>query len=468
LTFVHCALASPGGRAYTRAMDRRTFVSSLAATGAALATGTRLFGADPTGRPRVGVVGCGWYGGVNLESFARAVGVDFVSVCDVNQHFLQKTLATIAKYQAAVPQSYLDYREMLAAAPHDIVIVATPDHWHALPAIAAMQAGADVYLEKPIGVDVLEGEAMVAAARKYGRVVQVNTQRRSNPLYSEARDKYITSGRLGKIALVETYSYIHDRPVEPIPDAPVPAHLNYDLWTGPAPLTPFKAPKEDKDWRSWMEYGNGSVGNLGVHMLDQARWLLGLGWPESIASTGGIYVDTGSSANISDTLRSTFKYPGLDVSWEYRSWGAAPLPARNWSDLWGARFIGDKGTLNLTMLEVAFTPAGGGPREGVNMLSTTGDLANVGPFRGDIYDAVQDRHVLDFMKARATRGRPLSDIEEGHISTACCELANISLQVGRPVRYDPRTRTIPGDPEATALLARPYRAPWVHPDPAKV
>jgi predicted dehydrogenase len=450
-------------------MNRRTFVSSLAATGAALAAGARLFGGDAPSRARVGVIGCGWYGGVNLESFARAVGVDFVAVCDVNQKFLRKTLATIAKYQAAVPRSYLDYRELLAAAPLDIVIVATPDHWHALPAIAAMQAGADVYLEKPIGVDVIEGEALVAAARKYGRVVQVNTQRRSNPLYSEARDKYLTSGRLGKIALVETYSYLHDRPAGFIPDAPVPAHLNYDFWTGPAPLTPFKAMKEDKDWRPWMEYGNGSIGNLGVHMIDQARWLLGLGWPESIASTGGIYVDTASSANISDTLRSTFRYPGLDLSWEYRSWGGSPIPARHWSDQWGARFIGEKGTLNLTMLEVAFTPAGGGPREGVHMLSRTGNLENVDlAAEHNIYDAVQDRHVLDFMRARQTRGRPISDIEEGHISTACCELANLALQVGRPVCYDPRTRTIPGDPAATALLARPYRAPWVHPDPATV
>jgi predicted dehydrogenase len=450
-------------------MNRRKFVSSLAVTGAAIASGARLFGADSRSRPQVGLVGCGWYGGVVLESFARAVGVDFVSVCDVNQHFLKKTLGTIAKYQSEVPAAHLDFREMLAARHHDIVIVSTPDHWHALPAIAAMQAGADVYLEKPIGVDVIEGEALVAAARKYGRVVQVNTQRRSNPLYAQARDKYITGGLLGKIALVETYSFIHDRPTGFIPDAPIPAHLDYDFWSGPAPLTPFKAPKEDKDWRSWMEYGNGSIGNLGVHMVDQVRWLLGLGWPESISSSGGIYVDTASSANIPDTMRSTFKYPGLDLSWEYRAWGRSPIPTRHWSDQWGARFIGEKGSLNLTMMEVAFSPGDGGPREGIHMLSKTGNLENI-DFSGDnhIYDSVQDRHVLDFMHARETRGRPLADIGEGHISTASCELANISMKVGRPVRYDPTTRTIPGDPEASALLARPYRAPWVHPDPLSV
>ena len=185
-------------------MNRRSFVSTLAVAGAAVATRSRLLAADSKPRPRVGVIGSGWYGGVNLGGFARRTKGGVVSLCDVNEHALQKTLQLVAKHQAAVPRTYVDYREMLAAGGHDIVIVATPDHWHALPALAAIQAGADVYLEKPVGVDVIEGEALVAAARKYGRVVQVNTQRRSNPLYVEARDKYIRSGRLGRIALVET------------------------------------------------------------------------------------------------------------------------------------------------------------------------------------------------------------------------------------------------------------------------
>jgi len=450
-------------------MNRRTFVSSLAMTGAALATGSRLFADGSSPRPKVGLIGCGWYGGVILDSFGRAVGVDVVALCDVNGLFLKKTLALVAKYQAAVPRTFGDYREMLSAVKCDIVIVATPDHWHALPGVAALQAGADLYLEKPISVDVIEGEALVAAARKYGRTVQVNTQRRSNPLYEEARDKYITSGRIGKIGVVETYSYIHDRPPGLIPDAPVPAHLDYEMWAGPAPKLPFKKGMDDKEWRPFMEFGNGSIGNLGVHMFDQVRWLLGLGWPDSIYSAGGILVDKQSSSNTSDTLRSEFRYPGLDVSWEYRTWGGSRIPARHWSDQWGARFIGDQGTLNLTMLEYVFTPAGGGPREGVHMLSKTGNLENLDfSHDGQAYDAVQDRHVRNFMHARATGTRPISDIEEGHISTACCELANVSLQLGRTVAYDPKSRTVPGDAEATDLLARPYRDPWVHPDPLKV
>jgi predicted dehydrogenase len=452
-------------------MNRRTFVTSLATAGAVVATGSRLFAAESKPRIKVGIIGCGWYGGVNLAAFNRNVELSVVSLCDVNERSLQDTLRIIASHQTAVPRTFVDYREMLDSAQHDIVIVATPDHWHALPAIAAMKAGADVYLEKPVSVDVIEGESLVSAARKYGRVVQVNTQRRSNPLYLEARDKYIRSGKLGVVGLVETYSYLGSEgwSAGSVPDAAVPSHLNYDFWTGPAPLLPFKAIMENRGWRAFMEYGNGPIGNLGVHMLDQVRWLLGLGWPESISSTGGIYVEKASFSNISDTQRSVFRYPDLDISWQHRLWGGSPIPQRHWSDQWGARFIGKNGTLNLTMLEYAFTPADGGPREGVHMLSKTGNLENVDFSRdGQAYTETENRHVMDFMRARETRSRPISDIEEGHISSACCELANLSQQLGRPIVFDPKTRTVPGDAEATRLLARPYRAPWIHPDPTNV
>jgi predicted dehydrogenase len=370
-----------------------------------------------------------------------------------------------------VPRIYTDYREMLAAGAPDIVIVATPDHWHALPAIAAMRAGSDVYLEKPVSVDVMEGEALVAAARKYDRVVQVNTQRRSNPLYLEARDRFMRSGRMGKISLVETYSYlgIEGWSDGPIPDADVPAHLDYEFYNGPAVALPYKAVMEDRGWRSFMAYGNGITGNLGVHMLDKVRMLLDLGWPETVTSTGGIYVHKNSFSDVTDTQRSVFRYPDLDVSWEHRMWGGSPIPQRHWSDQWGARFLGEHGTLNLTMYEYVFTSADGGPKEGRNMLSTTGDLENIDFGRtGAAFIDTEDRHVLDFMEARKTRSRPLADIEEGHISSAMCALANMSVDLGRSLAYDPATRSVPGDIEATKLLTRAYRAPWVHPHPDTV
>lgn len=449
-------------------MNRRTFVSSLAVAGAAVAAGSRLFASDSKPRLRVGVIGCGWYGGVNLEVFQRCAGIQVVSLADPNKHMLANLVAQAAKTQSEEPATFADYREMLAHAPLDVVIVATPDHWHALPAIAAMQAGADLYLEKPVSVDVIEGEALVAAARKYGRVVQVNTQRRSNKLYLEARDKYMASGRLGAIGLVETYSFLGENP-EILPDVPVPEGLDYDLWVGPAPKIPFRTGMEDRQWRPFMEFGNGPIGNLGVHMIDKVRFLLGLGWPESVSCTGGIYVHRNATSNTPDTQRAVFKYPGLDLSWEHRTWGASPIPQRHWSDQWGARFIGEKGTLNMTMFEYVFTPEGSGSREGVNLLSTTGNLENVDLSRdGQAFIETENRHVLDFLRAREDRSRPVADIEQGHISSSMCELGNLAMQLGRPVAYDPKTRTVPGDAEATARLARPYRAPWIHPTPDNV
>ncbi|MFZ5494817.1 MAG: Gfo/Idh/MocA family protein [Verrucomicrobiota bacterium] len=448
-------------------MNRRSFVSSLALAGAAMAASRRLFASAAGPRLKVGLIGCGWYGGVNLGVLARCAPVEVVALCDPNRRALQHTLKQVAGIQAEIPRMHADYREMLAAGGCEVVIVATPDHWHALPALAAIQAGADVYLEKPVGVDVIEGEALLAAARKHRRVVQVNTQRRSNPLYAEARDQYLATGRLGKIGLVETYSYLHGRPTGLIPDSAVPAHLDYDLWAGPAPKLPYKAMLEDRGWRNFQEYGNGQIGDLGVHMLDKVRWLLGLGWPESVVSTGGILADTPPwSSTITDTQRSVFRYPGLDVSWEHRTWGASPIPQRHWSDQWGARLVGSQGMLNLTMLEYVFTPADGGPREGRHMLSQSGDLENIDFNRGgNAYEETENRHMLDFLQARENRSQPVADIEQGHISSAMCQLANLSLRIGRPVAYDPATRTVRGDPEATRLLARPYRGPWTHPDP---
>lgn len=426
-------------------MNRRHF---LASAGAALAARSTLRAGDDAG-PAIGLIGCGWYGVRNLQNFLAHTNARLVSLCDVNTRFLAAAKARLP----GDPATFGDYRRMLASRAHDIVIVGTPDHWHALPAIAAMEAGADVYLEKPISCDVLEGEALVAAARKHGRVVQVNTQRRSTPHLADARDKYLRSGRLGAIGLVDTFSYLPGRIDHYVPDAPPPPHLDYDFWTGPAPLLPFKPIKEDRQWRNFMAYGNGQIGDLGVHMFDLTRWLLHLGWPESVHSTGGIYVDTKSSADITDTQQTSFLYPGLEVRWRHRTWGVPPFPVHHWSDAWGVRILGKEGTLALTLMGYTFTPADGPPETFRLDASVSGDPTL----------EAERLHCLNFMAARATRSRPVADIAEGHISTASCILGNLSCRLGRPVAYDPASRTVPGDPEATELLARPYRAPWIHP-----
>ncbi len=201
----------------------------------------------------------------------------------------------VATRQASkkTPRTYADYREMLKEKDLDIVLIATPDHWHALPMIAAVEAGADIYVQKPISVDVTEGQAMLAAARKHQRVVQVGTQRRSTPHLIEARDRIIREGKLGKIGLVEVYCYYHMRNNSNPPDTNPPDYLDWEMWTGPAPMRPYNPIAHPRGWRAFMEYGNGIMGDMCIHMLDMVRWMLGLGWPKRISSTGGILVDQG-------------------------------------------------------------------------------------------------------------------------------------------------------------------------------
>lgn len=448
-------------------MNRRTFVSSVAAVGAVAALPSNLFAAVASKPLKVGLIGCGWFGNVDLGAMSEVAEVEVVSLCDPNTMALEQTLASVAKRQSTVPKTFADFREMLSLNSHDVVIVGTPDHWHALPAIAAMKAGADVILEKPISLDVMEGEALVAAARKYGRVVQVNLQRRSTPGFAEAKERYIDSGKIGKVGLIECFYYGggNHGVLEPMN---VPQYLDYDLWAGPSPKIPYVEGLEGR-WRQFMEYGNGTVGDMGVHILDLVRYFTGLGWPERISSTGGKYMHKDETSNIPDTQNAFFHYPDLDVSWEHRRWGKSPILGRHWTDQWGASIIGENGTLHLTTLSYAYEPKGGGSKEGVHMLSKTKDLENLDFDRfGAAYQLINARHMKDFLAARDNRSHPIADVEEGHISSASRILANLALELGRPLAYDPKTRTVLGDEEATKRLSRVYNGGWIHPDPASV
>src|SRR3954468_370927 len=231
-------------------------------------------------KKRVGLIGCGWYGKCDLFRLIQVEPVEVVSLCDVDKTMLANAAEMVASRQGSkkAPRTYGDYREMLKEKDLDVVLVDTPDHWHALPMIAAVQAGADVWGQKPSSVDVAEGRAMVAAARKHRRVVQVGTQRRSTPHLVEARDRIIREGKLGKVALVELYCYYHMRARENPPDTAPPESLDYEMWTGPAPMRPYNKLVHPRRWRAFSEYGNGIVGDMCIHMLDMVRWALELRW----------------------------------------------------------------------------------------------------------------------------------------------------------------------------------------------
>jgi predicted dehydrogenase len=445
-------------------MDRRDFLQASAAT-LALSTTTGLAAAFADSKPqRVGLIGTGWYGKCDLFRLLQVAPVEVVSLCDVDRKMLAEAAEMVAGRQQSKkkPRTYGDYREMLKEKDLDIVLIATPDHWHALPMIAAVEAGADVYVQKPISVDVVEGQAMVAAARKHKRVVQVGTQRRSTPHLMEARDSIIKEDKLGKIGLVEVYCYYHMRTQENPPDMAPPEYLDYEMWTGPAPMRPYNALVHPRRWRAFMEYGNGIMGDMCIHMLDMVRWMLGLGWPKRICSSGGILVDKKSKANIADTQTATFDFGDLPVVWQHRTYGHSDDPQYPW----GATIYGDKGTLKLSVNSFDFISFPEGKkihRDVVMELDKYPVDATEKDLEKHVAPAIRV-HMLDFLKAIRTRGKPVADIEEGHISTASCILANLSMQLGRSLAWDAAKQQVAGDDEANKLLRRPYRKPWVHPE----
>ena len=444
--------------------NRRNFI------GAAGGSLLLVPGARPAAKARrVGVVGPGWYGKVDLFRLIQVEPVEVVGLCDVDSQSVKAAARMTATRQASgkTPRTYLDYREMLKQEELDLVLVATPDHWHALPMIAACRAGIDVYCQKPIGVDILECQAMLAAARKYDRVVQIGLQRRSTPHLEEARRRVVEEVLLGEIGHVEVCCYYHMRARGNPPDKEPPAHLDYDFWTGPAPMRPYNEFRHPRRWRAFMEYGNGIMGDMCVHMLDTVRWMLNIKWPQRISSTGGIRVQKDSKANIADSQVATFEYEDFPVVWTHRSWGTAPDPDYPW-----AFFIyGSKGTLKGSVHRWDFVPAGKGAAAMGGKVTLETDLYPEDKTEADLelHSAPAVRaHMKNWLTAVDERSRPVADIEEGHVSTAACILANLSMQLGRPLEWDEERGKVRNDEAANNLLARPYRKPWDHPDPAVV
>lgn len=449
--------------------NRRNFIKTSASGVLMAGLGEiKLPSASPNKKWKVGLIGAGWYGKSDLFRLIQVADVDVVCLCDPDKRMLDEAAALVATRQSSgkEPKTYRDYRQMLKAHSLDIVIIGSPDHWHALQMIEAVKAGAHVYVQKPISVDVIEGEAMVAAARKYNKVVQVGTQRKSTPHLIHAKQHIVDAGLLGKIGHVEMCCYYHMRANGNPPEVAVPDFLDYDLWTGPAPLRAYDGLPHRRWWRTFMEYCNGIMGDMCVHMLDTVRWMLDLKWPKKISSSGGIYVQKEGKSNTPDTQSAIFEYEGFNCVWQHRSWGHPANPEYPWSFI----IYGEKGTLKASVQKYEFQPRGEGQaitmdvvyeREQYPEDLTEKDI--------ELHAAPATRgHMRDFIQAIEQNTRPIADIEEGHISSASCILANLSMELGRALVYDPKTRTVLDDKEATQRLTRAYRHPWIHPHPNKV
>lgn len=444
--------------------SRRDFLKNSATLLALSSMGMLQAGFITNNQPlKVGLIGCGWYGKSDLFRLLQIANCEVVALCDVDQQHLEHAVELLMQKhsQSIAPKIYTDYQKLLKNHSLDITIIGTPDHWHALQTIAALESGSHVYLQKPVSVDVLEGEAVAVAAKKSGKVVQVGLQRRSTPHLITAKKNIIDAGKLGKIAAADIFCYYHMRQHVINAPKPIPDFFDYELWTGPAPMRPFTGLPHGLHWRSFMEYGNGITGDMAVHMLDAVRWMLDLGWPQKITAQGGIFVQNQGQSNTADTQTAVFEFENLPITWQHRTWGNPVDPEYPW----GFKIYGEKGMLVGSPFQAHFISYPDKDIQKFDCLYERDKYPEDSTEEGiEIHAApATRRHFQNMLEAIDMKKDPVAELYSSHISTASCILANLSMKLGRSLRYDPTQRIVLDDAEATSLLERPYRSPWIHP-----
>jgi predicted dehydrogenase len=420
-------------------IHRRAFLQSSAAGLASLAAVTAAGAAARANEKIVmAILGLNGRGRQLLAGFAAFDDLEIAYLCDPDENALPRAVKDLEQRQKKAPRVEKDLRRVFDDKSVDAVIVATPDHWHALATIWACQAEKHVYVEKPASHNLVEGRRMVEAARRYNRVVQMGSQRRSGAQFMSAAE-FVRSGKLGKVPFVRTWIAGNRKTIGHKPDGPVPAGVDYSLWLGPAPERPFNPNRFHYNWHWNWDYGTGELGNNGIHALDVARMVVpGLDNPERISSSGGVYYYD-DDQQTPDTQVATFDFGGTLMIWEHRIWSKTGVEG----EPWGVTVYGEKGTL-------IFDKKGWHVIDGVEASDKSAEI-----------DRPHYRNFLDCVKDGK---RPHADIEEGHKSTRLCHLGNIAWRVGRTLRFDAASESIIGDAEASKLLGRTYRKPFVVPE----
>jgi predicted dehydrogenase len=429
-------------------MNRREFVRTSAAAGALLAAPAVITAAKADKRYRTALVGSGWWG-MNIYREALQSGqCEAVALCDVDDNQLEPALAEVGKLTSDQPRRYRDYRELLERERPEIVVVATPDHWHPLVTIAAVKSGAHVYVEKPVCHTIDAGRAMVKAARAADRVVQVGTHRRVSP-HNVSGMKFLKDGKAGKIGMVRAFVHYAGGPGEPTPDSEPPKGLDWDMWCGPAPLRPFNAKIHPKGFRQFLDYANGQLGDWGIHWMDQILWWTDETAPKTVASTGGRFIKR-DNTTAPDTQVATFTFDSFIATWEHRFYAGNQAEKHNI----GCYFYGTEGTFHMGWLDGwTFYPS----NEKKAPIHQEPELHK--PDDQNIRELF-----ANFLQCIKTGERPVCDIAIGARSTNMSLLAMLALRLGRSVQWDGEKQTIVGDPAASALLRREYRTPWVYPE----
>jgi predicted dehydrogenase len=435
---------------------RRQFLRSSLTAGAALAAAPCVLAQSKAKRYRTALVGTGWWGMNILGEAVASNECEVVAMCDVDENQLQGAIDKLGSKTSDQPKRYGDYREMLDKEKPEICIVATPDHWHPLVTIAAVKGGANVYVEKPIGHTIREGRAMVRAARDTGKVVQVGTHRRVSP-HNVSGIEFLKSGKAGKIGMVRAFVHYGGGREQPRPNEEPPKGLNWNMWCGPGPLRAYNPAIHPKGFRQFLDYANGTLGDWGIHWMDQILMWTDEKFPKRVSSVGGRYIKgpsvndgKGQTSDAPDCQVAQFEFESFTAVWEHRQF--AGNNAEKGENV-GCYFYGTNGTFHQ------------GWKEGWHFYPTN-DKAPVQSEKAQLH-APDDQNIkelfADFLDAIKKNRRPISDIEVAHRSTNMSLLGMLSLKLGRSLQWDGDKEVVIGDDEANKLLAREYRKPWEYP-----
>ena len=428
-------------------MNRRHFIMSTAV----MTAGATVRGlASPNDTVRMGVVGCGGRGSSHVSAWSSQPNVEVAAICDVDQSHIADKLKGLASRGAKTPATYVDLRKMLEDKSIDAISIASPNHWHTLQTIWACQAGKDVCVEKPCSHNVFESQQIVAAARKYDRIVQQGSQSRSNAALREAVER-MRKGEIGDIYMARGLCYKWRDTIGRTPEEPVPAGIDYDLWLGPAPKRPFTKNRFHYNWHWFWDTGNGDIGNQGIHEIDKARWGLGVTHPTKVTAIGGKFMfddDQETPNTISAAYEFDVDGKKKMMTFEVRHWISpheAGIAEGKPGNTVGNQFYGAKGYLVM---------------DGDKYYSYLGREQQPGPEA-----TARDEHWANFMGAVRSRKREelTAEIEEGALSCNLVHLANISYRLGRTLHWDAQKMECTGDAEANTMLTREYRKPFVVP-----